>query len=230
MDVHPLCGVSDPRSQAGGVMALSPTSRVVLAFAVWAAALAAAVHLGLIFLHLAPSNTVSKQHDSAIDTYVFPEYEQNWKLFAPNPLQQNIAVHARAEVHTPSGALQRTEWVSLTATDAEHIRGNLVPSHVSQNELRRAWDFFDSSHDTDNNPTGLRGDLSEQYFKRIVMMRLGTGTGEVDGGRVQRIQVRSATDAVPPPRWSGETVDTETKYRELSWWPVTDADIPGGRP
>ncbi|UGY92621.1 DUF5819 family protein [Streptomyces gobiensis] len=210
-----------------GVMALSPSSRVILAIAVAVAAVAVAVHLGMIFLHVAPSNTLTKQHGATIDRYVYPEYEQNWKLFAPNPLQQNIAVHARADIRKPDGVLERTGWVNLTAIDAENIRGSFAPSHISQNELRRAWDFFNNSHDTDNKRTGLRGELSEAYLKRIVLLRLATGARTAPD-EVRQIQVRSATSAVSPPPWSGEKVDTETKYRVLPWWPVTDEDIPGG--
>ncbi|MDK1473232.1 DUF5819 family protein [Streptomyces sp. 549] len=212
-------------SDPPGALALRPSSRVFLAVAAAVVAAAVVVHLGMVFLHVAPSNTVSKQHASTIDAYVYPEFEQNWKLFAPNPLQQNIAVHARAELPAAEGGGTRTTaWVDLTAIDAAHIRGNPFPSHISQNELRRAWDFFNNSHDSDNRPTGRRGELSEAYLKRIVMLRLGD---RVDVDEVSRIQVRSATSAVAPPPWSGESVDTRTKYRVLPWWPVTGDDIPG---
>ncbi|WP_461030170.1 DUF5819 family protein, partial [Streptomyces sparsus] len=214
-----------------GALALAPSSRILLAVAVAVVAVAVVVHLGMVFLHVAPSNTLSKQYASTVDGYVYPEFEQNWKLFAPNPLQQNIAVHARAELDggpggdgPGDGGSDTTTWVNLTAIDAGHVRGNPFPSHVAQNELRRAWDFFNNSHDSDGRATGRRGELSEAYLKRIVMLRLG---GRLDVDRVRRVQVRSATSAVAPPPWSGETVDTETKYRVLPWWPVTDTDIPG---
>lgn len=115
--------------------------------------------------------------------------------------------------------------MDLTAFDAENIRGNLLPSHTAQNELRRAWDFFSGSHDAQNEPTGPRGLLSEAYVKRIAMLRLAEHRG-LDPSTVQRIQLRSATTPVQPPPWSGETVKEETKYRTLHWWPVTGADVP----
>lgn len=208
-----------------GVEALAPSSRILLAVAAAVLAVVVAVHMGMVFLHVAPSNAVSEQYAGTIDGYIYPEFEQNWKLFAPNPLQQNIAVHARVELRAPDGDLRRTGWVNLTAEDAVAIRGNPFPSHVHQNELRRAWDFLDSSHDSDDRPTGSRGELSESYVKRIVLLRLEE---RVDTDRVQRVQIRSATRAVAPPRWSGETVDTGTRYRVLPWWPVVDADVPGG--
>ncbi len=45
-------------------------------------------------------------------------------------------------------------------------------------------------------------------------------TPEHRGGHVLRIQLRSATTALPAPKWSTETTDTQTYYRELPWWKV----------
>ncbi|MCF6524879.1 DUF5819 family protein [Streptomyces sp. JJ36] len=216
----------EPDEEArGGVAALSWPGRVVVAIAVAGVAVAVAVHLTMVFLHVAPENTLSTEHGEAIDDYVYPEFEQNWKLFAPNPLQQNIAVHARAEVVHEDGTEETTGWIDLSAMDGAAIEGNLLPSHTAQNELRRAWDFYVGSHDAENRPTGMRGDLSKTYVKRIVMDRLGT---ERDGGTVERIQLRSATTQVAPPAWSDEKTDTRTEYRRLPWWDVNPADLSGG--
>ncbi|WP_219089620.1 DUF5819 family protein [Streptomyces sp. JJ38] len=212
-----------PGDAAGGVISLPLASKLVLIAAAAVLAVVVAAHLAAVFLHVAPSNTVSRQHDETLDEYIYPEFEQNWRLFAPNPLQQNIAVHARAEIRDEDGTLRRTGWVDLTAIDAENIRGNPFPSHTDQNELRRAWDFFKGSHDDDNQPTGPRGEMSETYLKRIAMLRLGD---RLDVDRVTKLQLRSARTTVERPEWSNESVDTSTRYRVLPWWPVASADIP----
>ncbi|MGP3998544.1 DUF5819 family protein [Streptomyces sp. 8N706] len=209
----------------GGVAALSLPSRIVVAVAVAVVAVAAAVHLSMVFLHVAPSNTITKQHGATVDDYIYPEFEQNWKLFAPNPLQQNIAVQARAEIRTPEGGIGTTDWTDLSAQDGAGIRHNLLPSHTQQNELRRAWDFLIGSHDAENRANGLRGQLSEQYLRRIALLRFGR---EEDGGRVERVQVRSTTTPVAPPPWSDEKVDTTPVQRVLPWWTVSGADLPQG--
>ncbi|MFD7085141.1 DUF5819 family protein [Streptomyces sp. NPDC002181] len=206
--------------RAPGIAGLSAPYRVVAALALAAAGLAACGHLALVFLHVAPSNTVSKQHARTVDDWIYPEFEQNWKLFAPNPLQQNIAVEVRAEVRPAlGGELVAVGWRDLSAEDGAAIRHGLLPSHTRQNELRRAWDFFTGSHDEDNKPIGERGELSEQYLRRIALTRL-TQDGAGGRGEVVRIQLRSATRAVPAPPWSDEKTDTQTYYRELPWWTV----------
>ncbi|GAA4306055.1 hypothetical protein GCM10023086_24130 [Streptomyces venetus] len=213
-----------PRS---GIAALSLPGQIVVVLALAVVAVGVCVHLGMTFLHVAPANTVTREHGKAVDDWIYPEFEQNWKLFAPNPLQQNISIQARAEVRDGEGGTVTTGWYDLSAEDGRAIDGNLLPSHTQQNELRRAWDFFLATHDTENRPVGLRGSLSETYLRRIVELRLGrddavrAATG--GGGAVERVQVRSRTSNVPPPAWSREKVSTTPSYRELPWWPVPAA-------
>ncbi|MFD9203722.1 DUF5819 family protein [Streptomyces anthocyanicus] len=182
----------------------------------------------MVFLHVAPSNTVTKQHGQAIDEWIYPEFEQNWKLFAPNPLQQNIAVQVRAEVKSVDGAVRTTRWYDLSALDGRAIDGNLLPSHTQQNELRRAWDFFSATHDNANRPNGLRGDLSERYLRRIAVLRLDREGAGGRGAVVQQVQVRTRTTNVPPPQWSQEQVSDKPVLRQLPWWPVSDTDRAAG--
>ncbi|MFG2370017.1 DUF5819 family protein [Streptomyces sp. NPDC048504] len=211
-----------------GVAALSLRYQVGAALAVAVVAVAALVHLGMVFLHVAPSNTVTKQHGKAIDEWIYPEFEQNWKLFAPNPLQQNIEVQVRADVRTADGTTRTTGWYDLSAEDGAAIDGNLLPSHTEQNELRRAWDFLTATHDNNNRPIGLRGTLAETYLRRIVVLRLDRDDAAGKGGAVQRVQVRSRTTNVPPPEWSDEQVSTTPQYRLLPWWPVPADEAAGG--
>ncbi|KPI26893.1 DUF5819 family protein [Streptomyces sp. NPDC054962] len=215
----------EPRT---GVAALSPRYQVGAALALAVVAVTVCVHIGMVFLHVAPSNTVTKTHGEAIDDWIYPEFEQNWKLFAPNPLQQNIAVQVRAQVRTVDGGSRTTGWYDLSAQDGRAIDGNPLPSHTQQNELRRAWDFFTATHDNGNRAVGLRGALSETYLRHIVVLRLERGGAAGDGGVVERIQVRSQTTNVTPPKWSTEKVSMSPVYRELPWWSVPDGETEGG--
>ncbi|MER6089199.1 DUF5819 family protein [Streptomyces bluensis] len=207
-----------------GITALSLPYQIVAALALAVVAVAACVHLGMVFLHVAPSNTVTKKHGRAIDEWVYPEFEQNWMLFAPNPLQQNISVQVRAEVRDADGSIRTTGWYDLTALDGAAIDGSLLPSHTRQNELRRAWELYVGSHDSENRPTGQRGDLAERYLRRIVVLRLDRENAAGPGGLVEHIQVRSRTTNVPPPEWSEEKVSDKPVVRELPWWKVTERD------
>ncbi|KNB49161.1 DUF5819 family protein [Streptomyces caatingaensis] len=203
-------------------VALSRPARWIVALGALAVALAAGTHLLIMFLHVAPPNTVSKQHAATIGDYVLPEYEQNWKFFAPNPLQQNIAVQVRAQVTRPDGEVQVTPWTDLSAQDGAAILHNPLPSHAQQNQLRRAWDFYGNTHDDRGRSTGLRGDLAEDYLRRLAVSRLNL---DRDGTRLHRVQLRSVTTSVAPPAWAGQQPPAKPVHRELDWWRVTPSDL-----
>ncbi|MEU6735461.1 DUF5819 family protein [Streptomyces physcomitrii] len=218
-----------PVPPAPGIAGLSPRYQIGLALALAGVVVLVGVHLLMVFLHVAPSNTMTKKHGQAVDDWVYPEFEQNWKLFAPNPLQQNVSVQARAEVRTDGGGTSTTGWYDLSAMDGAAIDGNLLPSHTQQNELRRAWDFYVSSHDEQNRPTGSRGDLSEQYIRRIALLRLDREQAGGPGCAPVRVQLRSRTTQVAPPGWSEEKATGKPVLRELPWWSADSEDVPLGR-
>jgi hypothetical protein len=210
-----------------GIAALSLRYQVAAVLALAVVAVAACVHLGMVFLHVAPPNTLTKKHGKAIDDWIYPEFEQNWKLFAPNPLQQNIDVQVRAEVRTRDGSERTTGWYDLSELDGDAIHGNLLPSHTQQNELRRAWDFYVASHDGENRPAGLRGALAENYLRRVVVVRLDREHAAGRGETLESVQVRSRTTNVPPPKWSDEQVPGTPVYRRLPWWSLPDGERTG---
>ncbi|WP_059009982.1 DUF5819 family protein [Streptomyces specialis] len=207
--------------------ALSLPARMIIAVAVGAMAVLTVWHLTMIFLFVAPSNTLSEDYQDTVQGYIYPEFEQNWKLFAPNPLQRQEGLSVRAEVREEDGGTRVTEWLDLGALDVEGIRHNLLPSHTAQNLTRRAWDFYVGSHDENGDPVGQRGELSASFVHRIALMRLGEAT-DVDLDDVERVQLRSSTARVPSPAWRREDFDTATSYEELDWWVVTTEDLPRG--
>lgn len=200
--------------------ALSLPGRIAVAATLGAVAVAALYHLAMVFLHVAPSNTLSREHATAVSDYIYPEFEQNWKLFAPDPLQQNVHVQARAQV-SRAGGTATTGWVDLTAMDIAAMRHRPFPSHSQQNELRRAWSFYSDTHDGQEQPTaGDRSDLSRSYLLRIVEKRFGP---TLDGGRLVSVQVRTATTSVAQPPWLGGAAAVQPSYRQLPWWGVDGA-------
>ncbi|MFE7561117.1 DUF5819 family protein [Kitasatospora sp. NPDC057500] len=203
----------------------SAPGRVVLGTAAVLLVTATGLFLGAVFLHVAPANSLSREYREQLDGLVYPEFEQNWKLFAPNPLQQNVAVDARVRTASADGDAVVHDWVGLTAQDIAAIRGNPAPGHADQNLLRRAWDFYDGSHNAqDESQTTPRGLLAEEYLKRIAVQRIGRS---VDGRPVVAVELRVTTTTVAPPEWSGETAPPAPRVRELPWWPVGDEDLRG---
>lgn len=213
-----------PAHADGGTRRWSLPSLVVLYTAAVALALAAVYHLGAVFLSIAPSNPISQGNATTIASHVMPEFEQNWQLFAPNPLQQNIAIQARVETLASGGSRSDSPWIDLTAQDVAAIRGNPFPSHVNQNLLRRAWDYYTAWHDQNEKSTGFGGPLAVEYLKRIGLQRMGRAW---QGQPIIQIQFRSATTDVTGPAWTGAPATSTPSYRQLPWWPATNADYTG---
>jgi hypothetical protein len=65
----------------------------------------ALIHVLLVFLHVAPPNPLSQQYSRQVNAWVFPLFEQNWRLFAPDPESVNRQISARTMSTTPDGTI-----------------------------------------------------------------------------------------------------------------------------
>ncbi|MFD7755026.1 DUF5819 family protein [Streptomyces sp. NPDC059757] len=213
---------ADHVGKLGGTSALSPVSMIIIVLSVVGVAVAAVVHSVMLFLNIAPLNTVSQKHAAGLNNYIYPEFAQDWKLFAPNPTSANTHVQARVKVLMPDGALKTTGWMDLTAMDEVWIVHNPLPSQAHQNQLRGAWSNYVSTLDDKGQPVGLFGNLMQQYLLRIAAQRFGP---HYDGGTVQLVQLRSASTPIAAPSWSNQYVDTTTGYLVEPWWTVKAEDF-----
>ena len=214
----PAPATEPPRRWSGGALLSLRTAAAVLV-------VATAWHLGAVFLSIAPPNTASQRYQAQVNAHVFPEFEQNWQLFAPNPLEDNIAVQVQLQTRTPAGGKEQSGWIDLTAQDIARIRGDLAPSHADQNLLRRAWDDFTAWHNRQGETSlGDGGPLAEEYLKRTALQRLGR---DWHGSPISLVRFRAATTPVTGPAWTGAQRKPRTRYRTLTWWPVTDDDYSG---
>ncbi|MGH3432869.1 MAG: DUF5819 family protein [Thermocrispum sp.] len=214
---------TEPETEESGTVR-SRTGRVLVAGAAVLVGLLAVVHLGMVLLHVAPDNVVSRQYDEALDGYIRPEFVQNWKLFAPEPLHTNARVEARARLRGQDGALSTTGWIDVSAAEIEMTRYNLVPSHA-RNQLRKGWRIYLQTHDGENRAYNTAGLLLESYLKRVALMRL---SHELPAAAIERVQLRSASTPVKEPAWSVRAPRSGTSHRVLPWWDVAAGDFPEG--
>ncbi|OIV38187.1 hypothetical protein BIV57_07005 [Mangrovactinospora gilvigrisea] len=219
---------------------LSRPARAVLGLAGCALLLAAGGHLALTFLAVAPRNAASSKAADAVNDYIYPELEQNWQLFAPNPLARNETVWARATVRTGAGDFRTTPWRDLTAEDVAAIRGNPFPGHLDQNQLRRAWDAYGQSVSGPERGKDAHGVLLTTYLRRVVLQRLqqhvqaDADAADAAGDRIIRVQVRGRFALIGPPAWDTARASergVKPWFRTMPWWDVEPGDrIPGSRP
>ncbi|MEU0160915.1 DUF5819 family protein [Streptomyces sp. NPDC006261] len=184
----------------------------------------ALAHVGLVFLHVAPSNVVSQRFNSQVDAWIYPFFEQNWRLFAPDPDSVNRQISARTAHTAPDGSVRVSDWVDLTAVDTAAIKHSPLPSHTAQNMLRRSWTSYAELHGGDDLSRSDRAVMMQQYLRNIAADRMA----ERDGKPFENIQLRVVTVPVAA---QGSSADADRRAataaaknadtRLLPWWKVT---------
>lgn len=175
----------------------------------------------LIFLHVAPPNTVSQRYSRQIDAWIFPLFEQNWRLFAPNPQSANHRISARTLHTTPDGDEQVSGWFDLSAVDESAVESNPFPSHTTQNMLRRAWDSYLDAYGGGEQPRTERALMMQTYLRNVASHRIT----DHRGGDFEFIQLRVVTMPItafgsPDPPGTAASGPGAGNTRYLPWWKV----------
>ncbi|MFE2231426.1 DUF5819 family protein [Streptomyces sp. NPDC059442] len=179
------------------------------------------VHVLLVFLYVAPPNAISRAYSRQVNAWVRPVFEQNWRLFAPNPQSVNRQISARVKQTAPDGTARVSGWIELTAADDSAVKHNVFPSHTAQNMLRQAWNSYLKTHGSDNKPRSERALMIEKYLRNIAAERVAAQ----HGGTFDSIQLRvisrpiAAPDAAAASRPAAAT-PTRAETRYLPWWKV----------
>lgn len=178
-------------------------------------------HVLVVFLHVAPANSVSQRYNKQINAWVYPLFEQNWRLFAPNPESVNYRISARTMRTSADGTQQVSDWFDLSAVDESAVRHSVFPSHTEQNMLRRAWSSYLELHGGDDQPHSRRAWMMQQYLSNISAQRVAAHRH----GSFEDIQLRVTVRPVPTSaggagsRPAAAPAPDNTRY--LPWWKAT---------
>ncbi|WP_328541112.1 DUF5819 family protein [Streptomyces sp. NBC_00344] len=180
------------------------------------------VHVLLVFLYVAPSNAVSQRYSRQVNAWVYPLFEQNWRVFAPDPEAVNQQISARTAHTSADGKMHVSPWFNLTAVDDSAVEHDPFPSHTSQNMLRRAWSSYLDSHGGDDQPRSARALMMQQYLRNIAVQRSEAHRR----GAIESVQLRVLMLHIAAPGSTNNTSRSappgETRY--LPWWKVTSHD------
>ncbi|MET9469437.1 DUF5819 family protein [Streptomyces sp. NPDC006544] len=181
----------------------------------------ALIHVLLVFLHVAPPNAVSQQYSRQVNAWIFPLFEQNWRLFAPDPESVNRQISARTVRTGPDGTAHVSDWLDLSGPDGAAVEHNAFPSHTTQNLLRRAWSSYLETHGGDDQPRTERALMMQKYLSNIAADRVAARRG----GPFDSIQLRVITRPIDPPapvggprRTPSAATPADTRY--LPVWKV----------
>ncbi|MEU0003890.1 DUF5819 family protein [Streptomyces sp. NPDC006314] len=181
----------------------------------------ALVHVLLVFLQVAPPNPISRQYSRQVSAWIFPWFEQNWRLFAPDPESVNRRISARTAHTAPDGRVQVSGWFDLTAVDTAAVRHDPFPSHTAQNMLRRAWISYLETHGGDDRARSQRARMIQRYLRNIAADRVAAhrhGTFEFIQLRVITVPIAAPHAAGGPGPGAAAQQPADTRY--LPWWKV----------
>jgi hypothetical protein len=189
-------------------------SRAIVGATVLLTGVAVAIQLAATFLYNAPSNVVSQKYAAQVSWWMTPLLDQNWQLFASNPISENIEVDARASIGS-AGTV--TPWLNLSAIDDAITAGNPAPSHLTMNALRNAWHEFSDTHTSSGLPSSPLAATSQAYLQNLVLGYLRPR----ESGTIDSVQVRFVITLLPGP--GRTTAQTAPQPQTLPWWLVADA-------
>jgi hypothetical protein len=179
----------------------------------------ALAHATLVFLHVAPPNPVSQRLHGPIRAWIYPFFEQNWLLFAPNPNTDNTRIFARTGRTAENGDREVSDWVEISAVDDADTRHNPYPSRTTQSMLRRAWSAYMSAHGEDEVSRDEWALIQAEYLRNIAVRRM-TGHGRPP---FETIRLKVVVEPIAPPAGSAaaQSGPTEPYTRTLPWWNAT---------
>ena len=181
----------------------------MVALSVLLTAGAAAVHLAATFFANAPSDAVSQRYQAQLNWWMSPLLTQNWQLFAPNPISENVEIDARASVG-PTAAT--TGWIDLSAADQAASGDDPAPSHLTMNGLRNAWSQYTSTHTYGGQGNAPLADTTQAYLRSLVLGYLRPHVS----GAIDSVQVRFVITLIPG---DGRTTqELEPQTQTLPWW------------
>jgi hypothetical protein len=181
----------------------------------------AAIHMGFTALFSTPENSLRDNLAVPMNKWIYPWFEQNWRLFAPNPMSQNVTIETRV---ADDCGTHVTPWYNLSAIDNDAVLHNPFPGHTEQNELRRAYiDGYESSHDMtpghNHTPTSTRAEMMSQYLVNIALQHIKNLTAKdgVPSDKIVSIEFRvTITDINGPGRPDSNEAPDVIAWQQVS--------------
>ncbi|NWF29637.1 hypothetical protein HW130_25850 [Streptomyces sp. PKU-EA00015] len=203
-------------------------------------------HFGMTALHNSPFNPVRERYDEQIHAYMSPYFQQDWHLFAPNPIADDAGWLVRAQKREPDGSVTTTDWVDVTSPHIAKLhRQRFWPSRVERlapsvrqqleswrdpqlDKLRLENSPADAGKSADRgDPTDAReldppltpGELIGRDNTLLYIRALASDEATaLWGERISAVQVRVVTNEYP--RFSERKVRSnkgKIEYYDLAW-------------
>lgn len=180
------------------------------------------IHFGFTFLYLSPENDWKDKHWNTIFAYMNPLFTQNWKLFAPDPSDQQLNMDMRVQYIDQSDKTRETDWYSITQPVIKELQHNRFSPNARFSEFQDSLINDYIWGDQDSKQTAF------QSIQIYAAYQLHSGRFVVPG-KVTKIQIRAITNLFPrfAERNKPDSAGKITYYPS-NWWNYPTTNNGGG--
>lgn len=146
------------------------------------------VHFAATVVHVGPLNPLQLRYGQQASDYLSPYFEQNWSLFAPDPIASERGILVRARLDTG----ETSEWFDIASAANADARSRLLLSprtsriisnglamYLTPDPLRAVWIERAEERDIELDPSALELTPEERAFQEraedLLHRRLGGG-------------------------------------------------------
>ena len=200
-------------------------------------------HTIMTVLHVAPINPISLDLAPAISAYTLPFFQQNWQLFAPEPINQEHGMLVRALQEDHHGKPLTTEYYDFTSPIIESIhstrlfpprRTRLVTSiqqllafvdPLAERFREIQFQQEDGEEPRDTTPIDQTLTPQEEETRQLaadMLLRIAGDAAEDQWGEsITHIQIRFVTNRFPPfSERSNPSRIGEINISDSDWIPI----------
>lgn len=197
------------------------------------------VHFAITLVYLMPLNPITLHIAPLVERYMAPWFVQNWRLFAPNPINETRMLLVACRVQQADGTTVETAWVDVSTPlwDAQARQRFSVAAWLDRSQAHAVELYFDRNEvlialerqrtpedsavnrlaDTIRTAEGARHTLATRVLARLgsVYCDRWYGTGRTVATRVSLAVLRF-------PRFSQRQLpdtDGEMRFYPFAWMP-----------
>ena len=174
------------------------------------------LHMLAVTLAAVPPNPVSNAVDAQLD-YLTPFFGQSWRLFAPDPIDEDMSLLVQGAYVDGDGNLRATPWVNWTRVEQDVIEHRLIggrAGYITTKFYPRLDDEFQELESPEQKAISARtSPLAPPSWDELrdYLARIGPDEDDLaDYLRYDQAAIRLATDVVNA-RWPSRDV-TAVRY------------------
>ncbi len=191
----------------------------------------AVAHVLATLLYLMAESPVRRLAQGAVDAYMSPLFEQDWHLFAPDPLIASLDLAVRCRSAGPAGTVETSPWFQVSAEyNRRHDRDRLGGTQ----RLKRAFSYnylrfggTDPRIDAERLAQG--GQDADPAARRLGRLASEACRRAVGEERLTLVQARVRSTPTLTPVVDGSP-QYEAGVTEFPWMPVARLRFPLGAP